>query len=80
MEDPAPMQLYLGCIHRRFQGELDGKGKVNGVECDMESCLASCVQRYLRLCEPGACNKGTQGPTPETSKSNKKKKKAEKRH
>ena len=51
MEDPAPLQLYLGCIHRRFEGTLDKNGPiVAGIEYDMESFLASCVQRYLQLC------------------------------
>ena len=44
MEDPTPLQLYLGCIHRKFEGKLDKDGPaVNGVEYDMESFLASCV-------------------------------------
>ena len=45
LEDPTPMQLYLGCIHKRFEGQIDGKGPVVGIEYDMASCLASCVQR-----------------------------------
>eukprot|EP00974_Lingulodinium_polyedra_P011886 1147128-Lingulodinium_polyedra.AAC.1 len=52
MEDPTPMQLYLGCIHKRFEGKVDGIGPVIGIEYDMESFLASCVQRYLKLCLP----------------------------
>ena len=52
MEDPTPMQLYLGCIHRRIEGKVNGAGPVTGIEYGMESFLASCVQRYLRLCRP----------------------------
>ena len=25
MEDPTPMQLYIGCIHKRFEGKIDDK-------------------------------------------------------
>ena len=32
MEDPTPMQLYLGRIHKRFEGDIDGKGLVVGIE------------------------------------------------
>eukprot|EP00974_Lingulodinium_polyedra_P011563 1116179-Lingulodinium_polyedra.AAC.1 len=32
MEDPTPMQLYLGCIRKRFEGKVDGVGPVVGVE------------------------------------------------
>eukprot|EP00974_Lingulodinium_polyedra_P030316 2918105-Lingulodinium_polyedra.AAC.1 len=42
MEDPTPMQLYLGCIHKRFDGKVENVGPVVGIECDMESFLASC--------------------------------------
>eukprot|EP00974_Lingulodinium_polyedra_P077017 7456443-Lingulodinium_polyedra.AAC.1 len=42
MGDPTPMQLYLGCTHKRCEGKVDGVGPVIGVEYDMESFLASC--------------------------------------
>ena len=52
MEEPTPMQAYLGCIHKRFEGKIDASGPVVvGVEYDMESFLAACVQRYLKLRE-----------------------------
>ena len=69
------MQLYLGCIHRRFEGDIEGQGKVTGVEYDMESFLASCVQRYLKLCEPAVSRDSGGGTPSSSSKSNKKRKK-----
>eukprot|EP00974_Lingulodinium_polyedra_P089529 8681292-Lingulodinium_polyedra.AAC.1 len=59
MEDPTPMQLYLGCVHKRFEGKVDGVGPVVGVEYDVESFLASCVQRYLDLCVSDSARTGT---------------------
>ena len=59
MEDPTELQLYLGCIHRKFEGKLDKTGPiVNGVEYGMESFLASCVQRYLQLCAESSAQSG----------------------
>ena len=76
MEDPTPLQLYLGCIHRKFEGKLDKYGPaVNGVEYDMESFLASCVQRYLQLCADSA-QSGAGSSTSASKRSMKAKKKA----
>ena len=52
------MQLYLGCIHTRFEGNIGGVGPVVGIEYDMESCLAACVQRCLHVCEPASAQTG----------------------
>ena len=59
MEDPHPMQLYLGCLHKRFEGYVEGVGPVIGVEYDMESFLASCIQRYLKPCRSSSAAKCT---------------------
>ena len=68
MEDPTPLQLYLGCIHRKFEGKLEKDGPVvNGVEYDMESFLASCVQRYLQLCADDSARPGA-GPSKSATK------------
>ena len=58
MEDPTPLQLYLGCIHRKFDKYINGVGPVTGIEYDMESFLASCVQHYLRMCAQGSTRQG----------------------
>ena len=77
MEDPTPLQLYLGCIHRRFEGKLEKDGHVvNGIEYDMESFLASCVQRYLQLCESSSARSGTNSSGKASRKSAKAKQKA----
>ena len=77
MEDPTPLQLYLGCIHRRFEGKLEKQGPVvSGVEYDMESCLASCVQRYLQLCAAPSAQSGAGSSNKASKKSMEAKKKA----
>ena len=79
MEDPTSLQLYLGCIHRKFEGKLEKDGPVvSGVEYDMESFLASCVQRYLQLCADvgTSAQSGTGSSKSATKKSMKAKKKA----
>ena len=77
MEDPTPLQLYLGCIHRRFEGRLEKDGPiVNGIEYDMESFLASCVQRYLQLCETSSTRSGASSSGIASKRSLKAKKKA----
>ena len=62
MDDPTPMQLYLGCIQKRCEGDIDGKCPAVGIDYDMESLLASCVQRYLKLCEPNSAPTGASKP------------------
>ena len=77
MEDPTPLQLYLGCIHRRFEGKLEKDGPaVTGIEYDLESFLASCVQRYLQLCESSSARSGADT----SKKASKKSMKATRRH
>ena len=77
MEDPTPLQLYLGCIHRKFEGKLDKDGPVvNGIEYDMESFLASCVQRYLQLCADSSARSGADSSKSASTRSLKAKKKA----
>ena len=49
---------------------------VTGIELDMESCLASCVQRYLQLCESSRARSGTNSSGKTSRKSAKAKKKA----
>ena len=64
MEDPTELQLYLGCIHRKFEGKLDKNGpNVVGIEYDMESFLASCVQRYMQLCVGSSAQSGASDST-----------------
>ena len=59
MEGPTPMQLYIGFTHKRVEGKIDdGCPVVVGIYYDMESCLASCVQRYSKLCEPSSARTG----------------------
>ena len=77
MEDPTPLQLYLGCIHRKFEGRLEKDGPVvNGIEYDMESFLASCVQRYLQLCADDGAKPGADPSKSALKRSLKAKKKA----
>ena len=77
MEDPTSLQLYLGCIHIKFEGKLDKDGPaVNGVEYDMESCLASCVQRYLQLCADTGAQSGAVSSNRASNRSMKAKQKA----
>ena len=74
---PTSLQLYLGCIHRKFEGTLDEDGPVvNGVKYDMESFLASCVQRYLQLCTEHSAQLGAGSSNQSSKKSMKAKKKA----
>ena len=71
------MQLYLGCIHKKFEGKLDNDGPaVNGVDYDMESFLASCVQRYLQLCADASAQSGAEPSKSATKRSIKAKKRA----
>ena len=70
MEDPTRMQLYLGCIHKRFEGNINGKGPVVGIEYGMESCLASSVQRHVKLCGPSSAQTGAIALSEELSKRN----------
>ena len=71
------MQLYIACIHKKFEGKLDKDGPVvNGVEYDMESFRASCVQRYLQLCADTSAQSGAALSNSATKKSAKAKKRA----
>ena len=52
MDDPAPLDRYLGCHQRIANQEVDGQ-MVRSITYDMSDFLSSCVDRYLELAQVG---------------------------
>ena len=49
-DPPHPVDLFLGCKHEHFERTLPDTGvTVRGIEYNMESFLATCVERYQGL-------------------------------
>ena len=48
LEEPAPANLYLGCLHEKIQVKT-AKGSATGMVYDMEDYLTSTVDSYLAL-------------------------------
>ena len=49
IEDPAPLDLYLGCYHEYFERTDPDGNVVRGRRYNQENFLRSCVERYLEL-------------------------------
>ena len=48
MEDPKPIEKYLGCAHRRSKGNINGK-VVSIMDYDMSDFMRQCVASSITL-------------------------------